>query len=411
VCGLLLLSGSAFLGATTYVVDRMTDTNPSGGGTGTQLTGDLRYAIVQAQAGDAIQISASGTIALEASLPTLTRSICVQGPGAGLLTVRGAGGTVFSISAGATVTLSGVTISGGQGHGAGIFNQGTLTLNHVLVSGNTSGDPTNGDGTGGGIWNYVGATLTLNGTTLSGNSVVGNLSYAPSRGGGLANDGTATLKNSTVAGNSAVQGFGGGIWNSADTGTLTIDHCTISGNSSEGVRGGGIDNRGVLTARNSIVAGNSEDDLSGSVTSQGHNVFGATSGGVFDPTDLVGVAPQLGPLQDNGGSTPTMSPLPGSPAIDQVPGTPGLEFLAVDQRGISRPQGGLADSGAVEVGGSAAIRGRRARMERDFAARVFGAVETSLSDRSPILRTDPGHSPRALGTRGPDNPIDPCTPP
>ena len=321
---------------------------------------------------------------------------------------------MFAIAPGAAVLISGITITGGQGHGAGIFNQGTLTLHADVVTGNTSGDPTNGDGTGGGIWNYVGAVLTLTSTTVSGNSVVGNLSYAPSRGGGLANDGTATLKNSTFAGNSAVQGFGGGVWNSTDTGTLTLDHCTISGNISEGVRGGGIDNRGILIARNSIVAGNSEDDLSGDVTSEGHNVFGVSAGHGFAATDLIGVAPQLGPLQDNGGPTPTMAPLPGSPAIDQVPGTPGVEFLAVDQRGTSRPQGGLADAGAVEVGGAAVGTALFERPERAAPVGqrivIHGTAAGAEGSRSPIVLPGSGNAPRAVGPRLPDNPIEPCTP-
>lgn len=153
----------------------------------------------------------------------------------------------------------------------------------------------------------------MTGCTVSGNSAIGNLSYAPSRGGGIANYGALTLINSTVSGNSPSQGFGGG---------------------------------------NSIVAGNADGDLFGDVDSDGYNVFGATNGTGFDPTDLLGVDPLLGPLQDNGGPTPTRAPLAGSPALDRIPGTPGVDFPATDQRGVSRPQAAKADSGAVEAGDS-----------------------------------------------------------
>ena len=55
----------------------------------------------------------------------------------------------------------------------------------------------------------------------------------------------------TVAGNSA--GYGGGIQNS---GTLTINNSTLSGNSAPAGEGGGIYNENTLTLNNCIVAGN-----------------------------------------------------------------------------------------------------------------------------------------------------------
>ncbi|MEM7709031.1 MAG: choice-of-anchor Q domain-containing protein [Pseudomonadota bacterium] len=59
---------------------------------------------------------------------------------------------------------------------------------------------------------------------------------------------------------------------------------------------------------------------------------------------------QLGPLQDNGGATLTMAPLPGSPVIDA-----GSIFCpADDQRGAIRSDG-ACDIGAVEAGPSDAL--------------------------------------------------------
>jgi hypothetical protein len=58
--------------------------------------------------------------------------------------------------------------------------------------------------------------------------------------------------------------------------------------------------------------------------------------------------PLLGPLQDNGGATSTMSPGIGSAAIDAyVPPGAGCP-AATDQRGVRRPQGAGCDIGAVE---------------------------------------------------------------
>jgi hypothetical protein len=394
-------------------VDRLSDADPTGGGQGAGLIGDLRYALTRAQSGDAIAIDVAGTIVLTAALPVLTGNICIQGTGANLLTVQGAGGSVFAVDVGANVKLSGLAITGGRGNGGGIFNRGILRLNNAAVRGNTAGDPTNGGGTGAGIRNDVGATLTLNGSTVSGNTAIGNLSYAPSHGGGIANHGTVTLLNSTVSGNFADQGFGGGISNALDTSVLTLSDSTVSANTATGLNSsGGVDNRGTLTIRNTIIAGNTGGDLSGDVVSEGYNLFGTTDGGGFAATDLLNVAPMLGLLQDNGGPTATMAPLPGSPAIDRTPGIPDVNFPATDQRGVPRPQGALADTGGVEIEISAVRSPDTAPGDLDGVTRGRRRLEArseSPVPRSPILRVGPADRgpTRLLGSRGD---VERCTP-
>ena len=64
--------------------------------------------------------------------------------------------------------------------------------------------------------------------------------------------------------------------------------------------------------------------------------------------------PQLGPLADNGGSTQTMAPAVGTPAIDA--GSDGdcnqPPVKGLDQRGVyRRKQGSHCDIGAVEFSG------------------------------------------------------------
>ena len=66
--------------------------------------------------------------------------------------------------------------------------------------------------------------------------------------------------------------------------------------------------------------------------------------------DRHSIDPVLGPLQDNGGPTRTMAPLPGSPLIDGGPPTctdVSDEPLATDQRGD--PRGTPCDIGAYEA--------------------------------------------------------------
>jgi hypothetical protein len=105
-------------------------------------------------------------------------------------------------------------------------------------------------------------------------------------------------------------------------------------------------------------------DVSGDFTSQGFNLIGIAEDDSTGFTngvagDQVGsdapIDPLLGPLQMNGGPTPTQALLPGSPAIDQ-----GFSFgLHADQRGQPRPHnfsalpnaphGDGADIGAFEL--------------------------------------------------------------
>jgi hypothetical protein len=65
----------------------------------------------------------------------------------------------------------------------------------------------------------------------------------------------------------------------------------------------------------------------------------------FTGVNLTNGTPLLAPLGQYGGPTPTMPPLPGSPAIDVA--TNGTIFFT-DQRRLPRIVGAFADLGAVE---------------------------------------------------------------
>jgi subtilisin-like proprotein convertase family protein len=73
-----------------------------------------------------------------------------------------------------------------------------------------------------------------------------------------------------------------------------------------------------------------------------------TSCGLSSTGDLSSANPQLGPLRDNGGSSPTRAIAFGSAAQDTAGACPPP---ATDQRGIVRPQLGSCDRGAYEVAG------------------------------------------------------------
>jgi hypothetical protein len=331
-----------------FTVDRLTDD-----GTGSGLTGDLRYCITNATSGaDTITFGVTGTITISSStgpLPPLEHSVRIEGPGADLVTVDGAylDEHVFVVSGGATVTIHGLTITRGfaDSYGGGILNAGNLTLLACTISGNDV--EFDGQVYGGGIYNS--GTLTIRDSTISGNSAEADL--GDGNGAGIYNDGTLTLLNSTVADNYA-WGFefgsqGGGI---ANYGMLTIRNSTVSDNAA--AKGGGIRNSGILDMRDTILADNGANpgpDLYGNLASSGYNLIGKSSGGSgYAPTDLLDVDPMLGPLADNGGPTQTMALLPGSPAIAaaDITGAPRWDQRG---RGYHRIVNGTIDIGAFEV--------------------------------------------------------------
>jgi hypothetical protein len=282
----------------TFTVDHLADDLVGSG-----LNGSLRYCITHAAYGDHIQFAVTGTINLTGSLPAL-HDIDLEGPGAGLLTVRrDTGGyySVFHATPGtytySTTIISGMTITNGSAFGSdnyagGIYvDHGRLTLNDAIVSGNFTtgwgGGIQNNDGevalnnttvsgnsaveAGGGIFNAgtLAGTLTLNNSTVSNNAVVQNYQCSDAYGGGIYNYyGTVTLNNVTVSNNAVAAPFtcshanGGGIYNW--DGTVTLSNATVSGNAAESY-GGGIFNtvpnpyhgRGTLTLNSSTVSGNS----------------------------------------------------------------------------------------------------------------------------------------------------------
>lgn len=330
-------------------------------------------------------------------LPAINSEITLEGHGS-IIERSGTNGTpefrIIHVAMGGNLTLNEVNIFNGRTSnepGGGIYNKGVLMMNDTTVNGNEArggggifndasgsmvidnsiisynielftppvgfaGGGIRNDGTatitdsvirnnnaqsGGGIYNIWDGILTLINSTVSNNS-------AASRAGGIGNVGVMTLINTTISGNTAGE-MGGGIYS---IGVVTLTNSTISDNSA-GVHGGGIYNYpgegGTVELTNTIVAAQRSDaDCYGdSVTSLGYNLDSDGSCSLSAPGDLSGFDPLLGPLADNGGPTWTHALLPGSPAIDGVPIS--SCSVSTDQRGVSRPQGVACDIGAFEV--------------------------------------------------------------
>jgi hypothetical protein len=383
-----------------WLPSTVTNLNDSG-------TGSLRDALATTAAGGTVdfQPGLTGTITLTSGTLTVGRSLTVTGPGAKVITVSGNNAYgVFHVSPAVTVASAGLTVANARGV-SGIINEGTLTLSNSTFSNNAC------VGGGGAIFNP--GTLTVTGSTFTGNMALPLLDVGGA-GGAITNGGTLTVVNSTLSGNAAVGsgapggvgGLGGGINNG---GTLRVINSTLSGNTAtgNGSAGGGLfsGTSGSVVLQNTLVAGNSASvapDVSGPVTQSDHDLIAAGDGstGLVNGQNgnQVGTAaspldPKLGPLQDNGGPTPTLALLPASPGIDA--GDNAASPGPTDQRGLPRIVGGTIDVGAYELQttGIFALGGApgRVRVRRDsttalladfapYGAAYTGGVSVAVGD-------------------------------
>ncbi len=249
-------------------------------------------------------------------------------------------------------------LAGNGGYGGGIYNSGTLTIVNSTISGNRAGDGGNGGndgiggvcGNGGGILNA--GTLTVINSTISGNQAGHGGSAGSSgvagdggNGGGISNNGPASIFDSTITGNQAGtpgsagdtvgnSGLGGGIFRNG--GTLTLKNTIVAGNL-DGAGSGRDDVNGTLDASSSFNLIGDGTGMAGISNGNSGNQVGSSG----SPINAL-----LGALTANGGGTQTHLLLPGSPAInagsnallpldtvDLDGDSDTAEALPVDQRG------------------------------------------------------------------------------
>ncbi len=368
VAALALACGASNAVAATFTVSTTSD---SGGSCPTPTTCSLRQAVETSDA-------APGDDTIDFALPapsvisltngelvfTSDERTTIAGPGAGALTVRrdpSAPPHSVILNFG-TATITGLTISGGLSgrfEGGGIQNDGDLTIDGVVVSANNADAASEGSVAGA----VNGGVMTVRNSTFEGNTTIN--AGAGGSAGAIVQVGALLVVNSTFTGNrvTGAGDAGGAILNF--TPLTTIVNSTIAGNVvAQGA--GGILSDGNLALANSILAGNlvatAANDCVGSVTSRGYTLLGTTDRCALTAAtgDVIGANPLLGPLAANGGPTPTMALLAGSPAIDagnpaatsdaDPPAPPALvPCRTTDQRGVARPQGARCDIGAFEL--------------------------------------------------------------
>lgn len=289
---------------------------------------------------------------------------------------------------GVAATVDFFTVQNGHtdiGHGGGIYNIGTLTLNNSTVSYNTAielgGGIFAGNDSltvimdsriyanhsldqGGGIASHYNSQLSMSRSWVVGNAVPNN------DGGGISVDGSAYIENSIIAGNTAGGSSGGGLWLNGG-GLYNIVNSHIVGNETSG-EGGAIAAVGTaqVEVTNTLIISNTgntgitDRDDSGSVfllnycDTYGNSPDGTEDGVTITRTNCLGTPAEdgLDPLMAGGTLPSGVGPAyadqwlsydyrlqAGSPAIDA--GTP-TDAPATDIDGT--PRDTKPDIGAYE---------------------------------------------------------------
>ena len=185
---------------------------------------------------------------------------------------------------------------------------------------------TRGSASGGGVASE--GTLTIRGCVIS-NNAAGSPSGATGDGGGILNARQMIIIDTTVTWNSVSHGTGGGIYNSGSA-TLTLVNSTVSDNHAgidgSGAVGGGIRNVGEMTIINSTVSENGAigfSNVSGGGISNGGTLtltHSTVCGNTADSGDAIAVYVSsyteiANTLIDGDCGSYDILPLPGTPDI------------------------------------------------------------------------------------------------
>ncbi len=294
--------------------------------------------VVSGTGNSLINFSVSGVIALGSALPAIANTspdfLTIDGTGQ-TITINGTSSyQILHVNGFATLTVNDLTIE----HGSSDFGGGIYNDGTLTVWNSTF--LSNGAGFDGGAIDNDG-TATVTDSTFSLNTSSGN-------GGAIDNDsGTMHVTNCTFSGNSATD-YGGGIINFA---TLTVTNSTFSGNQAgEYAEGGGIYNDDTATVTNSILATSTRGNCAGPgtppVTDGTYNISdddtcgftgtGANGHAIGDGVSDANLALDPAGLANNGGLTYTIALELGSYAIAAIP-SGNANCPGLDQRGDPRP--------------------------------------------------------------------------
>lgn len=317
-------------GSSSYEIFRMTGNDYAFGVSG--LT--LRHGYLANGGGGAIYVTDSSVGTTGEPRLTVQNTVLSGNTAA-------AGGAIYAFRASVDIQssdISGNSTDGAHGSGGGVALNTHLipsTIQDSTISGNhTSRQYAEGGGLSLGAY----GDTTITGSTIADNYTTGQ----NANGGGIAfdaptqnpNNAATIVENSTIADNSTSgTGASGGGMFVRHPSDLKIANATISGNSTAGFGGGIYDHGGLAhpDITNSILSGGSAGQKGPELYAGTHTMedthFDIGFSLIENPanaqihtdplySNISGVDPQLGPLQDNGGSTYTEAPALTSPVID-----------------------------------------------------------------------------------------------
>jgi predicted outer membrane repeat protein len=181
----------------------------------------IAHALSVAASGDTVSL-ASGTYAEHGLTVALPVTIAGSGPAKAIINGAQAGSSVFTVSDGASLVLSGVTVENGKtsDHGGAIVNSGTLTLTNDRFAGNSATDP------GGAITNYAAIT------SITACRFVNNTSG--SNGGAIESFGSIGPITDSLFVNNLGEAFGAGAVDNQGTITSIDDSIFVKNRSASG---------------------------------------------------------------------------------------------------------------------------------------------------------------------------------
>ncbi len=344
--------------------------------------------------------------------------------------------SVQGIVAGKSLEVSGSTLSDNSWHGIRGFTKtmALTVIDSTITRNGLTGINSNGNVTvtGGSISGNVGGGIASGGTVAVTNGTVSNNGYegisanianvttstvSNNSYDGVITSTAATVTNSTVSGNGFGQSGRGGI--NGQSGSATATSSTLVGNRNHGIGGG------TITLASTLLAGNQGancgnwrgSDLGYNLSTDISCFFGSANHSRNDvPIDDL----HLGTLGDHGGPAETIPLLANSVAIDAIPvdgdnhclnagGQPITDPvtstpIAIDQRGIERPQGPGCDIGAYEFQAEVAKQDQTITFDT-LADKTYGdapfTVSATASSNLPVsFSASPSSVCTASGTDG-----------
>ena len=265
----------------------------------------------------------------------VTDSVSFNGSGMTTTQINGSGieNTIEVFDSAATLILTDLSVGNATGDGVHAAASNISLLN-VVVGENTDDGVETTSGNVELVSGWATANLSDGIVTTSGNVTVTRSTISNNGDDGVqTTTGNIITTNSTISTNTS----DGLVVEDAN---ITVNWSTVALNGAEGVQ---ATESGLLVFHGALIANNADADCSPTVEASDNSMDTDGSCDLSGGEVSNGTA-NLGPLQNNGGTTLTHALLTGSDAIDAG----GTSCPEDDQRGATRFAGAACDSGAYE---------------------------------------------------------------